>query len=69
MQIISIIINYKLTNFFYKAKEVIKSFLKNFLNYKSIRDKKRFIKYSLSFLSSWGKPKKYKVNGKNVLID
>ena len=69
MRTILIIIDYKLTNFFFKIKEVTKSSLKYFLNYKNIRDKKIFIKSSLSFLSSWGKPKKYKVNGKNVLID
>mgnify|MGYP001198978881 FL=1 len=69
MRTLLIIIDHKLTNFFYKVKEVIKSSLKNFLNYKSIRDKKKFIKSSLSFLSNWGKPIKYKANNKNVLID
>ncbi len=69
MRILSIIINYKLTNFFYKAKEVFKSSLKKILNYRSIRDKRKFIKSSLSFLNSWGKPDKNNINGKNVLID
>ena len=69
MKSILIIINYKLINFFHKAKEVIKNSLNNFLNYKSIREKKFLMKSSLSFLSVWGKPRKYKVNNKNVLID
>ena len=69
MRAISIIINYELTYFFCKVKEVIKSSLKYFLNYKYITYKEKFIKSSLSFLNSWGKPNKYKVNNGNVLID
>ena len=68
-KIILIKIDYKLSTFFNKTREFIKLTLNNFLRFREIRSKRIFIESSLKFLNNWGKPKQYKNNNQNVLID